>query len=130
MAPALITGRVDGAPFFANHEARLQKKAKPQAPTSASRYADLGFDMYSLGSRARTPSRRTPRGSRHSCAPPSRARYAFAPAPRGGRGYVVKSNPEVDLDAAVGAAQVASRYAFADEVTSGKVALGQFEPAR
>ncbi|MGH7265022.1 MAG: hypothetical protein ACREMB_09255 [Candidatus Rokuibacteriota bacterium] len=42
----------------------------------------------------------------------------------------MKANPEVDLDAALGAAQVASRYSFTEEVTSGKVAVGQFESAR
>ncbi len=34
------------------------------------------------------------------------------------------------MDAAVGAATVASRYSMTEEVTSGKVAVGQFEPAR
>jgi NitT/TauT family transport system substrate-binding protein len=42
----------------------------------------------------------------------------------------VKINPEVDLEAATGAAQVASRHSFTEEVTSGKVAVGQFEPER
>jgi NitT/TauT family transport system substrate-binding protein len=43
---------------------------------------------------------------------------------------LVKYNPEVDLEAATGASQVASRYSFTEEVTSGKVAVGQFEPPR
>jgi len=47
-----------------------------------------------------------------------------------GARILLKSNPEVDLDAAVGAATVASRYSMTDEVTTGKVAVGQFEPAR
>ena len=134
MGPALITGRVDGAPFFANHEARLQKQAKAQGQSlKRISYADAGFDMYSLVIFAREDSiakepdvlkaflRATLRGMR----------YAFAPANlEEGAKIVVKSNPEVDLDAAVGAATVASRYAFTEEITSGKVALGQFEPAR
>jgi NitT/TauT family transport system substrate-binding protein len=134
MGPALITGRVDGAPFFANHEARLQKQAKAQGQSlKRISYADAGFDMYSLVIFAREDSiakepdvlkaflRGTFRGMR----------YAFAPANlEEGARFVVKANPEVDLDAAVGAASVASRYAFTEEVTSGKVALGQFEPAR
>ena len=45
-------------------------------------------------------------------------------------GYLIKSHPEVDKDGALGAAQVATRFVYADEVTSGKVAVGQFEPAR
>jgi hypothetical protein len=36
----------------------------------------------------------------------------------------------VDPDGALGAAQVASRFVYAEEVTSGKVAVGQFEAAR
>ncbi len=45
-------------------------------------------------------------------------------------GYVVKNHPEVDPDGALGAAQVAARFVYAEEVTSGKVAVGQFEAAR
>ena len=33
-------------------------------------------------------------------------------------------------DGALGAAQVAARFVYAEEVTSGKAAVGQFEPAR
>jgi NitT/TauT family transport system substrate-binding protein len=134
MGPALITGRVDGAPFFANHEARLQKQAKAQGQTLRRiSYADAGFDMYSLVIFAREESlakepdtlraflRGTIRGMK----------YAFTPAHfEEAAGAVVKANPEVDLDAAVGATSVASRYAFTEEITSGKVAIGQFEPAR
>jgi NitT/TauT family transport system substrate-binding protein len=135
MGPALITGRVDGAPFFANHEARLQKQAKQQG-TSLKRisYADHGFDMYSLVILAREDSiakdadllraflRGTVRGMK----------YAFGDVKNHEEGakILVKANPEVDLDAALGAAQVASRYSFTEEVTSGKVAVGQLEPAR
>jgi hypothetical protein len=36
----------------------------------------------------------------------------------------------VDRDGAVGAAQVGARFVYAEEVTSGKVAVGQFETAR
>jgi len=43
---------------------------------------------------------------------------------------VVKHHPEVDPEGALGAAQVAARFVYAEEVTSGKVAVGQFEPAR
>ena len=134
MGPALITGRVDGAPFFANHEARLQKQAKAQGITlKRISYADVGFDMYSLVIFAREDTiakdpetlkaflRGSVRGMKHA--------FAKENLEEGAR-ILLKSNPEVDLDAAVGAATVASRYSMTDEVTSGKVAVGQFEPAR
>lgn len=134
MGPALITGRVDGAPFFANHEARLQKQAKAQGQTlKRISYADAGFDMYSLVIFAREdslakdadPLRAFLRGTMRGM------NYAFAAQNlEEGARILIKSNPEVDLDAAVGAASVASRYAFTQEVTSGAVAAGQFEPAR
>jgi len=134
MGPALITGRVDGAPFFANHEARLQKQAKTQGITlKRLSYADAGFDMYSLVIFTREDAiakdaeplkaflRATVRGMK----------YAFARENlEDGARALLKSNPEIDFDAALGAATVASRYSFTEEITSGKVAVGQFEPAR
>jgi NitT/TauT family transport system substrate-binding protein len=134
MGPALITGRVDGAPFFANHEARLQKQAKAQGLTlTRIAYADAGFDLYSLvifareDTIARDPEslraflRGTVRGLRHA--------FATEHLEEGAR-ILLEYNPEVDFDAAAGAAAVASRYAMTEEVTSGKVAIGQFEPWR
>lgn len=134
MGPALITGRVDGAPFFANHEARLQKQAKSQSVTlKRIAYADSGFDMYSLVIFAREDTiakdadllraflRGTVRGVKHAFAKENHAE---------GARILLKFHPEVDLDAALGAAAVASTYTLTDEVTSGKVAIGQFEPAR
>ena len=47
-----------------------------------------------------------------------------------GVGYVVKYHPEVDPGGAVGAAQVATRFVFASEVTGGRMAVGQFDPAQ
>jgi NitT/TauT family transport system substrate-binding protein len=134
MGPALITARVDGAPFFANHEARLQKQAKSQGITlKRIAYADSGFDMYSLVIFAREdsiakdpePLRAFLRGSVKGL------RYAFAKdhLEEGAR-ILLKYNPEVDFDAALGAATVASSYSMTEEVTGGKVAIGQFEPAR
>lgn len=134
MGPALITGRVDGAPFFANHEARLQKQAKQQGKTvKRLSYADYGLGMYSLVIFAREESmakdadalraflRGTVRG----------LKYAFDPKNiEEGARILVKSNPEVDLDAAIGAAKVASTYSVTEEVASGKVAVGQFERDR
>jgi hypothetical protein len=43
---------------------------------------------------------------------------------------VVKAHPEVDPDGAVGAAQVGARFVYASEVQSGKMAVGQFDPAQ
>jgi hypothetical protein len=58
-------------------------------------------------------------------------KYAFAKDNlEGGARILLKYNPEVDFDAAPGAATVASYYAMTEEITSGKVAVGQFEPAR
>lgn len=134
MGPALIAGRVDGAPFFANHEARLQKQARAQGLTLRRiSYADAGFDMYSLVIFTREEAilkdaellrgflRATLRGMRHAFAPQHHEE---------GARILLKYHPEVDFDAALGAAQVASRYAFTEEVTGGQVALGQFEAAR
>jgi NitT/TauT family transport system substrate-binding protein len=134
MGPALITGRVDGAPFFANHEARLQKQAKTQGITlKRISYADAGFDMYSLVIFAREDSiakepeplkaflRASVKGIKHAFAKENWEE---------GAKILLKYNPEVDHDAALGAATVASRYALTEEVTSGKVAVAQFEPAR
>ena len=134
MGPALITGRVDGAPLFANHETRLQKQAREQGKgIKRLSYADYGLDMYSLVIIVREETiqkdpdslkrflRATVRGMKHAFAPQNIEE---------GAKIVVKFNPEVDLEAAIGAAQIASRYSFTEEVTSGKVAVGQFEPAR
>jgi NitT/TauT family transport system substrate-binding protein len=134
MGPALISGRVDGAPFFANHEARLQKQAKAQGITlKRIAYADSGFDMYSLVIFAREDSiakdpeplkaflRGTVRGLKYAFAKDNHAE---------GAKILLKFHPEVDYDAALGAAVVASSYSMTEEVTSGKVAIGQFEPAR
>ena len=134
MGPALITGRVDGAPFFANHEARLQKQAKAQGITlKRISYADAGFDMYSLVIFAREDSiAKDPEPLRGFLrASVKGIRYAFAKENlEEGARILLKYNPEVDFDAALGAATVASRYALTEEITSGKVAIGQFEPAR
>ncbi|MBI1734851.1 MAG: ABC transporter substrate-binding protein [Candidatus Rokubacteria bacterium] len=134
MGPALITGRVDGAPFFANHEARLQKQAKAQGITlKRIAYADSGFDMYSLVIFAREdaiakepePLKAFLRGTVRGL------KYAFAKENHAeGAKILLKYHPEVDYDAALGAAMVASTYSMTEEVTSGKVAVGQFEPAR
>jgi len=65
--------------------------------------------------------RGTVRGMRHAF-----AREHFEEGTR----ILLKYHPEIDLAAALGAATVASTYAMTDEVTSGKVAVGQFEPWR
>ena len=134
MGPALITGRVDGAPLFANHEARLQKQAREQGKgVKRLSYADYGLDMYSLViiAREETIQKNADFLKRFLRATVRGMKYAFASQNiEEGAKIVVKFNPEVDLEAAIGAAQIASRYSFTDEVTSGKVAVGQFEPAR
>jgi hypothetical protein len=47
-----------------------------------------------------------------------------------GIGYLLKHHPEVDGEGALGAAQVAARFVYTEEVAAGKMAPGQFEPAR
>jgi NitT/TauT family transport system substrate-binding protein len=125
---------VDGAPFFANHEARLQKQAKAQGITlKRISYADAGFDMYSLVIFAREDTiAKDPEPLRGFLrASVKGLKYAFAKDNlEGGARILLKYNPEVDFDAAPGAATVASYYAMTEEITSGKVAVGQFEPAR
>jgi len=135
LGPALISGQLDAAPFGAQHEARLQKQAKEMGNTSLKvfRYADYGLETYSLTIFAsddviqKDPEllkaflRATLRG----------INYAFDPAHiEEGAKYVVAENPVVDIDAAIGAAKVAAALSVTDEVKSGKVALGQFEPDR
>ncbi len=45
-------------------------------------------------------------------------------------GTCSSTTPRSTPTAPLGAAQVATRFVYAEEVTSGKVAVGQFEPAR
>jgi NitT/TauT family transport system substrate-binding protein len=135
MPPSLINGTTDAVPFFVVHEARIRKIAKQQNQDIRVlvAWADLGLDLSSTSLIAREDSiakdadslkaflRATLRG----------ADYAFRQKHFDeGVKYVVKYHPEVDPDGALGAAQVASRFVYAEEVTSGKFAVGQFDPAR
>lgn len=134
MGPALIAKQVDAAPFAHVHEARLQKQAKQQGlKLKRLSYKDFGLDLYALVIFTREEKiakesdilraflRATIRG----------ATYALAPKNiEEGAKILVKYNPEVDLDVAIGAAQVVSQYVFSEEVKSGKVAVGQFNPEK
>ena len=135
MPPALIKGATDAVPFFVVHEARIRKIARQQNADVRvlTAWADLGLDLCSTSLVAREDSiakdpeilkaflRATLKG----------ADYAFRDKHfEESVGYVVKHHPEVDPDGALGAAQVGARFVYAEEVTSGKVAVGQFEPAR
>lgn len=135
MPPALIRGATDAVPFFVVHEARIRKVAQQQNADIRvlAAWADLGFDVASTSLVAREETiAKDPDGLRAFLRATFKgADYAF----RGkhfdeGVGYVVKHHPEVDPDGAVGAAQVGARFVYAEEVTSGKVAVGQFETAR
>jgi NitT/TauT family transport system substrate-binding protein len=135
MPPSLINGTTDAVPFFAVHEARIRKVAKSQNQDIRvlTAWADLGLDLSSTSLIAREESiakdaealkafvRATLRG----------ADYAFRQKNYDeGVKYLLKHHPEVDAEGALGAAQVATRFVYTDEVTSGKLAVGEFEPAR
>jgi NitT/TauT family transport system substrate-binding protein len=135
MPPALIRSAVDAVPFFVVHEARIRKVAQQQNADVRvlSAWADLGFDVCSTSLVAREDTiAKDPESLRAFLRATFKgADYAFrAKHFDEGVGYVVKSHPEVDPDGAVGAAQVGARFVYAEEVTSGKVAVGQFEPPR
>ena len=135
MPPALIRGAVDAVPFFVVHEARIRKIARHQNADIRvlAAWADLGFDVASTSLVAREETiAKDPEGLKAFLrATLKGADYAF----RGkhfdeGVGYVVKAHPEVDPEGAVGAAQVGARFVYASEVTSGKMAVGQFDPVQ
>jgi NitT/TauT family transport system substrate-binding protein len=135
MPPALIRGATDAVPFFVVHEARIRKVAQQQNADIRvlAAWSDLGFDVASTSLVAREETiAKDPDGLKAFLRATFKgADYAFrARHFEEGVGYVVKHHPEVDPDGAVGAAQVGARFVYAEEVTSGKVAVGQFEPAR
>jgi len=135
MPPSLIRGVTDAVPFFVVHEARIRKIAKQQNVDLRllSAWADLGFDLSSTSLVAREDTiAKDPDGLKAFLrATLKGADYAFRNTHYDeGVGYLLKHHPEVDADGALGAAQVATRFVYAEEVTSGTVAVGQFEPAR
>jgi len=135
MPPALIRGATDAVPFFVVHEARIRKIAQQQNADIRVlvAWADLGFDVASTSLVAREDSMaKDPEALKAFLrATLKGADYAFRNKRfEEGVGYLVKNHPEVDPDGALGAAQVAARFVYAEEVTSGKVAVGQFEAAR
>jgi NitT/TauT family transport system substrate-binding protein len=131
MPPALIRGAVDAVPFFVVHEARIRKVARQQNADIRvlAAWADLGFDVASTSLVAREETiAKDPEGLKAFLrATLKGANYAFRDKHFDeGVGYVVKAHPEVDPEGAVGAAQVV----YASEVTSGKMAVGQFDPVQ
>ena len=135
MPPSLINGTTEAVPFFVVHEARIRKIAKQQNQDIRVlvAWADLGLDLSSTSLMAREETiAKDPDGLKAFLrATLKGADYAFRQRHFDeGVGYVVKHHPEVDPDGALGAAQVASRFVYTEEVVSGKLAVGQFEPAR
>jgi NitT/TauT family transport system substrate-binding protein len=133
MGPSLISRSVDAAPFFAVHEARINKIAQQQGTSIrvAFRFTDYGLDTYSLAifagedslTRDADPLRKFLKATYRGMA------YARDNVEESAR-LVLKEVPDLDADGAIGGAQVASTFQWTDEVTSGKVAPGQFEPER
>jgi NitT/TauT family transport system substrate-binding protein len=135
LGPALIAGQIDGAPFGAQHEARLQKQAQEMGKTSLRvfLYSDSGLQIYSLSMIATDAAvqnnasalkaflRGTIRGMKYAFSDDHFEECAK---------YVIDASPMIDLDAAVGAGRVAAKASMTEEITSGKVAMGQFEPER
>jgi NitT/TauT family transport system substrate-binding protein len=135
MPPAVIRGTTDAVPFFVVHEARIRKIARQQNVDLRllSAWADLGLDLSStsLVAREETIARDADGLRSFLRATLKGADYAFRQKhfDEGVR-YLLKHHPEVDPDGALGAAEVAARFVYAEEVTAGKIAVGQFEPAR
>jgi NitT/TauT family transport system substrate-binding protein len=135
LGPALISRQLDAAPFGAQHEARLQKQAKEMGNVSLKvfKYADYGLDSYGLTTFASDEAiqkdpellkaflRATLRGLKYAFDGNNFEECAK---------YVVAENPVVDLDAAIGAGRAAAALSITEEIKSGKVAFGQFEPDR
>jgi NitT/TauT family transport system substrate-binding protein len=135
MPPSLIRGVTDAVPFFVVHEARIRKIAKQQNVDLRllSAWADLGLDLSSTSLVAREESiAKDPDGLKAFLrATLKGADYAFREKHYDeGVGYLLKHHPEVDADGALGAAQVATRFVYAEEVTTGKAAVGQFDVGR
>ena len=135
MPPALIRGATDAVPFFVVHEARIRKIAQQQHVDLRllTAWADLGLDLSSTSLVAREETiAGDPDGLRAFLrATLKGADYAFRQKHFDeGVGYLLKHHPEVDADGARGAAQVAARFVYAEEVTAGKAAVGQFEAGR
>jgi NitT/TauT family transport system substrate-binding protein len=135
MPPSLIKGATDAVPFFVVHEARIRKIARQQNVDLRllTAWADLGLDLSSTSLVAREDTiAKEPDGLRAFLrATLKGGDYAFRDKHfEEGVGYLLKHHPEVDRDGALGAAQVAARFVYAEEVTTGKMAVGQFDPAR
>jgi len=135
MPPALIKGVTDAVPFFVVHEARIRKIARQQNADIRvlTAWADLGLDLSSTSLVAREETiAKDPDGLKAFLrATLKGADYAFRQKHFDeGVGYVLKHHPEVDPEGALGAAQVAARFVYAEEVTAGKAAVGQFEATR
>jgi NitT/TauT family transport system substrate-binding protein len=135
MGPSLVSKSVDAVPFFAVHETRINKIAQAQGNSIRvmARYSDYGLDMYSLSifSRDELVSRDPEPLKAFLRATYRGMRYAYAPENiQETIQYVLKEVPDLDSDGAAGGARVASTFAMTEEITSNKVAMGQFEPDR
>jgi NitT/TauT family transport system substrate-binding protein len=136
--PAMLLGRVDAVSSFAMHEPRLAKQAAERNLTIRRfSYAESGVDIYSLvlfarddeiknnGQALKAFLRATVRAMKYAWAKENIAEGAKA---------LIEATPEIntvaDLDVATATATISAQYGLTDEITSGKVAVGQFEPDR
>ena len=134
MPPALIKGATDAVPFSSWCTRRASGRS-PSSRTRTSACSRRGRISDSISAPRRSVARedtiaKDPEALKAFLrATLKGADYAFRDKHfEEGVGYVVKYHPEVDPDGALGAAQVGARFVYAEEVVSGKVAVGQFEP--
>lgn len=134
MAPSLITKRVDAAPQALWHEKRLSLQSAMQGVSLRPLpYSANGVDAYSLTLFARTDSiEKNPEPLRRFLRATVRAiEYTWQKSnSREGAEAVVKLNPIVELEGAVGAAEVAGALAIDEDIRRGRFAIGQADPVR
>ena len=136
MGPSLMQGQVDAAPFLATHQSRLEGLAQEVGKSIGSfAFSDYGVDISALSFVATdadiADKTKSDRIKRFLAATLKGMDYVFAEGNfEEGVEAVLKSNPQIELASAIGAAEVAAKFAYSDQVKSGELAPGEFEPER